>query len=182
MTIRGGSTYEHGEDGDFQMRVADTQNPLPAVMAAAIEAVLAVGAGGLMLLSDSRRMEPDLRIHIVLMLAAGVVVGAAMAWRWHRESSGRTADLGSVVRVGVIPLAAAVLVLWRSPTATDRAADQSKETGCTSSSRGRTSRSTDRPDGRHTAMIGQALNVVLWVQPQGWHGSAIWFARTADGT
>jgi len=74
------------------MRLADTQNPLPAVPAAAIEAVLATAAGGLMLLSDSRRMEPDLLIHIVLMLAAGVVVGAPMAWRWHRESSGRTAD------------------------------------------------------------------------------------------
>ena len=91
MTIHGGSTYEHG-DGDLQMRLADTQNPLPAVPAAAIEAVLATAAGGLMLLSDSRRMEPDLLIHIVLMLAAGVVVGAPMAWRWHRESSGRTAD------------------------------------------------------------------------------------------
>ena len=115
MTIHGGSTYEHG-DGDPQMRPEDTQNPLPAVMAAAIEAVLAAGAGGLMLLSDSHRMEPDLLMQIVLMFAAGVVVGAAMAWRWHRESSGRTADLGSVVRIAVIPLAAAVLVLWRSPT------------------------------------------------------------------
>lgn len=105
-----------GEDGDLQMRLADTQNPLPAVIAAAIEGVFAAGAGGLMLLSDSRKMEPDLYVYVVLMLAAGVVVGAAMAWRWHRESSGRTAGLGSVVRIGVIPLAAAVLVLWRSPT------------------------------------------------------------------
>jgi hypothetical protein len=55
MTIHGSSTYDQG-DGDFRVRLADTQNTLPAVMAAAIEAVLAVGAGGLMLLSDSRRM------------------------------------------------------------------------------------------------------------------------------
>lgn len=115
MTIHGSSPYDQG-DGGVRVRIADTRNPSPAVIAAAIEAVLAAGAGGLMLLNDPRRMGTDLLFHVVLMLAAGVVAGVAMAWHWHRESSGRTADLGSVVRIGMIPLMAAVLVLWRSPT------------------------------------------------------------------
>ena len=75
------------------MRIADSQNPLPAVMAAAIEAVLATVAGGLMLLSDSRRMEPGLFVSVVLMLAAGagLAVGfglLARVWQPDRASSG----------------------------------------------------------------------------------------------